>query len=181
MKATAGSYPSPGELAWLEGAELAAFPVPKVSRPIASTSRSSRLRHRHKRKLLICSMANRFVAAVNGLSSGKSQQQTDGRRLTDGSPQLQSVWLQVHAYALRRSCDLAKARRGLGPTGVHPTAALLKRAGEDIYSLRSGKLLPQVPLVADTLDSTSPQTTSPSTCSTRCRLARPRTTPTNPT
>ncbi|CAK0845232.1 unnamed protein product, partial [Prorocentrum cordatum] len=103
-----------------------------VDRPTQMTSRSSRLRHRFKRKLTLWALANEFVQGINTMDTGSCKDLTRPRRKESLSENMLGLHGQVHRVALREAKRLAEARRDCGLTGV-PAVLELARVEEVGY------------------------------------------------
>ena len=82
----------------------ALFPITLVERPHATSSRSSRLRHRLKRKLAVWALANEFVRGINSMDTGSCTDLTRSRSIESLSDNMRGLHShQVHRVALREA------------------------------------------------------------------------------
>ena len=104
------------------------FPLPNPTRPKKPGSTSSRLRHRHRRKLAVWSAACGVVEVINGLSRGAFRRQTTARRPCSAPGcEVVAAWKRAHTSVLREAKCFAQWRRELAPTGVLAAAPYLGR------------------------------------------------------
>ena len=126
----------------------ALLPVKPVAGP--TTSKSSRLRSRLKRRLGIWSGASAYVATLNALDQGKCKVKTTVSFSRSWSAGHEQALAQLHSSALREAVRLERGTCG-GPTGVASLAALLRTSAIDNYSIR-GSTKSQVAMCADAID-----------------------------
>ena len=110
----------------------ALLPITPIARPRTVCSRSSRLRHRHKRKLTVWALANEYLMGINSMDGGSCKALPRPRRDCDISETMRGLHGQVHRVALREAKRLAEARRDCGLTGV-PAVLELARVQEVGY------------------------------------------------
>ena len=131
------------------------FPIPLVTLPLPPSSRSSRLRHRFRKRLALSMAANALLTSLNSLYAGNLRRAHPCRRLST-SVSLKTAWAQTAALALKECQRFAKERRELNPpTGVHAAATLAKTSARDQYSLAPGRDYTQVRFSAELLDEPS--------------------------
>ncbi|CAK0789982.1 unnamed protein product [Prorocentrum cordatum] len=110
-------HPSLQQVISAQPGQEAFFPITLVDRPTPMTSRSSRLRHRFKRKLALWALANEFVQGINSMDTGSCTDLTRPRRKESLSMNMRGLHGQVHKVVLREAKRLAEARRDCGLTG----------------------------------------------------------------
>ncbi|CAK0843894.1 unnamed protein product [Prorocentrum cordatum] len=100
--------------------------ITPVCKPRQASSRSSRLRHRYKRKLAVWVLANDYVRGINSTDTGSCKDLTRSRHMSDLSDEVRGLQDQIHRVALREAKRLAEARRDLGLTGVQAVLELAR-------------------------------------------------------
>ncbi|CAK0803647.1 unnamed protein product, partial [Prorocentrum cordatum] len=143
-------HPSLQQVISAQPGQEAFFPITLVDRPTQMTSRSSRLRHRFKRKLALWALANEFVQGINSMDTGSCTDLTRPRRKESLSENMRGLHGQVHRVALREAKRLAEARRDCGLTGV-PAVLELARVEEVGYG-RPTRLSTHEALRAEDID-----------------------------
>lgn len=126
------------------------LPLPYPSRPVKSSSKSSRLRQRHKRKLQVWKVACGMVRAMNGLHLGRVDDMLTSPTLVADRQMKATDARQLALWrVLQQASVLARERRGLCLTGAQSAAPiLLKTPMDDNGYLRTGGI-PQVSMLAD--------------------------------
>ena len=139
------------------------FPCPGIPKPQPSSSRSPKLRQRHKRRVAVWRLACDFLHSLVALDSGLSVTKTS-QRLTRPSSYgpnslvLTAAQMRMHSLCLREATRLETARRtdiserGCELTGDQCTSLLLKIHADSRYGALRGSDVPQVSLQSDLLD-----------------------------
>ena len=83
------------------------LPITLVEQPKPVASRSSRLRHRHKRRLELWALANEYVRGINSMDNGSCTDLTRPRSWSSLSENMRSLHGLVHRVALREAKRLA--------------------------------------------------------------------------
>ncbi len=83
----------------------ALLPITLLERPHVARTRSSRLRHRHKRRLAIWAVANEYVRGINSMSNGSCRDITRPRKVASLSEEMRGLHGQEHRGALRERRD----------------------------------------------------------------------------
>ena len=168
---SSASFPSALVLQHLAQVEAHVFPVPRIHRPSATYSSSSRSRTRATRSLAVWGLANEFITTVNHMSCGHCRMKHTSalrreRRAcapTEAAPRptllpdhVSLAQTQFQKVALREASRLQKARRveaaSLPPLiGAQCVAKLLKTEVKDRYSV-SVKSHNQIPMKAAFID-----------------------------
>ena len=126
------------------------LPLPYPSRPVKSSSKSSRLRQRHNRKMQVWKVACGMVRALNGLHMGRVDDMlTSPTSVADRQMKVTDARQLAMLRLLRQASVLARERRGLSLTGAQSAASiLLKTPMDDFGYLKMGGIT-QVSMVAD--------------------------------
>ena len=125
------------------------LPLPMPEPVLWRRLKSCRLRQRQKRRLQVGRMLNSVIRTVNALGEGHVSQLTSP--LADAGCRMKATAarsLAVHHLRLR-VVDLARARRGLGLTGVRDATAMLLKSSPDADGYVRTQRVKQVPMIAD--------------------------------
>ena len=150
------------------------FPCPRIPRPATTSSRSHRVRARHKRRDQLWQTACLFFDALTSLDTGmvvsRTQRQQDRASHSSHSISLTAAQQRMQSICLREASRLELVRReetrpgGSSLTGAQCTSTLLKTDASDRYSVAASPSTPQVALRAAFLD-------EPTTDQTVCMLS----------
>ena len=144
-------YPSPEELNYNLRQSNALFPLPLLERPVPGKSRSSRIRHRFRRRITLWRIANNVLIGMNALHDGGSTVNTLRCRKVSSRTTV-AAQEQAHREALAVSKRFAVERRGDCPTGVRAVASLLKLMPCEAYLRRARALSTHQSFVSDRID-----------------------------
>ena len=125
------------------------LPLPEPEPVLWRRLKSCRLRQRQKKRLQVGRMLRSVIRTVNALGEGHVSQLASP--MADAGCRMKATAaksLAVHHLRLR-VVDLARARRGLGLTGVRDATAALLKSSPDADGYVRAQRVKQVPMIAD--------------------------------
>ena len=126
------------------------LPLPYPSRPVKPTSKSSRLRQRHKRKTQVWKVACGMIRAMNGLHMGRVDDMlTSPTSVADRQMKATDARQLALLRVLQQSSVLARERRGLCLTGAQSASSILLKTPMDDHGYLKMGGIPQVSMIAD--------------------------------
>ena len=126
------------------------LPLPYPSRPVKPTSKSSRLRQRHKRKTQVWKVACGMIRAMNGLHMGRVDDMlTSLTSVADRQMKATDARQLALLRVLQQSSVLARERRGLCLTGAQSASSILLKTPMDDHGYLKMGGIPQVSMIAD--------------------------------
>ena len=137
------------------------LPCPRLQRPSTTSSRSHRVRSRHKKREALwrtaCLFFDALVSFDSGLLISRTQRLQTRASQSSHSTSLTAVQQRLHLVCLREAQRLELVRReetrsGSSLTGAQCTSTLLKTDASSRYSVATAPTTPQVSLRASLLD-----------------------------